>query len=110
MSGVRVLVGTRRAFHYHIRWQSRTMGHRRPPFWQLEIYTSKAHPWILTGCTRRSASSWYGQLIQSSNDGGKTWAPVGKTFAYDGVPGTHQHYDDTRTRGSSNGYGIWNLR
>jgi hypothetical protein len=32
-------------------------------------------------------------LIQRSNDGGKTWEPVGNKFVYDGVPGTHQWYD-----------------
>jgi photosystem II stability/assembly factor-like uncharacterized protein len=32
-------------------------------------------------------------MIQRSNDGGKTWEPVGNKFIYDGVPGTHQWYD-----------------
>ena len=44
---------------------------------------------------RRSRSGWFGQLIQRSNDGGKTWEPVGNKFVYDGVPGTHQWYDGT---------------
>ena len=34
-------------------------------------------------------------MIQRSNDGGKTWEPVGNKFAYDGAPGTHQWYDGT---------------
>jgi photosystem II stability/assembly factor-like uncharacterized protein len=34
-------------------------------------------------------------VIQRSNDGGKTWEPVGNKFEYDGVPGTHQWYDGT---------------
>ena len=34
-------------------------------------------------------------MIQRSNDGGKTWEPVGNKFVYDGVPGTHQWYDGT---------------
>jgi photosystem II stability/assembly factor-like uncharacterized protein len=33
--------------------------------------------------------------MQRSDDGGKTWAPVGNNFAYNGVPGTHQWYDGT---------------
>ena len=33
--------------------------------------------------------------MQRSNDGGKTWAPVGNKFAYEGVPGTHKWYDGT---------------
>jgi photosystem II stability/assembly factor-like uncharacterized protein len=34
-------------------------------------------------------------VVQRSDDGGKTWEPVGNEFAYDGVPGTHQWYDGT---------------
>jgi photosystem II stability/assembly factor-like uncharacterized protein len=40
-------------------------------------------------------SGWFGQLIQRSNDGGKTWEPVGNEFTYDGITGTHQWYDGT---------------
>jgi len=40
-------------------------------------------------------SSWFGQVVQRSSDGGKTWEPVGNKFVYDGVPGTHQWYDGT---------------
>ena len=43
----------------------------------------------------RSRTGWFGQLIQRSNDGGKTWEAVGNKFVYDGVPGTHQWYDGT---------------
>jgi len=41
------------------------------------------------------SSGWFGQLIQRSDDGGKTWEPMGNRFEYDGVPGTHQWYDGT---------------
>jgi hypothetical protein len=41
------------------------------------------------------STSWFGQLIQRSDDGGLTWEPVGNQFLYDGVPGTHQWYDGT---------------
>ncbi len=34
-------------------------------------------------------------MIQRSDDGGRTWEPVGNEFAYAGVPGTHQWYDGT---------------
>jgi photosystem II stability/assembly factor-like uncharacterized protein len=40
-------------------------------------------------------SGWFGQVIQRSNDGGKTWEAMGNKFAYEGVPGTHQWYDGT---------------
>ena len=35
-------------------------------------------------------------MVQRSDDGGKTWEPVGNEFTYDGVPGTHQWYDGTQ--------------
>jgi len=38
-------------------------------------------------------SSWSGQVLQRSDDGGATWAPVGNKFTYQGTPGTHQWYD-----------------
>jgi len=38
-------------------------------------------------------SGWFGQQMQRSNDGGKTWEPVGNKFVYDGPTGTHQWYD-----------------
>ena len=41
------------------------------------------------------SSGWFGQQIQRSDDGGKTWAPMGNKFAYEGVPGTHKWYDGT---------------
>jgi photosystem II stability/assembly factor-like uncharacterized protein len=41
------------------------------------------------------SSGWFGQLIQRSNDGGKTWEPVGNKFVYEGEVGTHQWYDGT---------------
>src|SRR5262249_3101905 len=42
------------------------------------------------------SSGWFGQIIQRSNDGGKTWEAVGKDFNYEGNPGTHQWYDGTQ--------------
>ena len=42
------------------------------------------------------SSGWFGQMIQRSNDGGKTWEAVGNEFKYDGTPGTHQWYDGTQ--------------
>lgn len=43
------------------------------------------------------SSSWFGQLIQRSDDGGETRAPVGNEFAYEGVPGTHHCRTSRRT-------------
>jgi len=39
------------------------------------------------------SSSWSGQVMQRSKDGGKTWEVVGNQFTYDGIAGTHQWYD-----------------
>src|SRR5262249_49678419 len=41
------------------------------------------------------STGWFGQLIQRSDDGGKSWMPVGNKFAYEGLAGTHQWYDGT---------------
>lgn len=35
-------------------------------------------------------SGWFGQVMQRSDDGGLTWAPVGNDFRHVSVPGTHQ--------------------
>jgi photosystem II stability/assembly factor-like uncharacterized protein len=39
------------------------------------------------------STGWFGQVIQRSDDGGRTWEAVGNEFVYDGVTGTHQWYD-----------------
>jgi hypothetical protein len=41
------------------------------------------------------SGGWFGQLIQRSDDGGRTWNPVGNEFAYEGDAGTHQTFDGT---------------
>ena len=48
-----------------------------------------------TGSGRRPSSGWFGQQIHRSDDGGRSWQPMGNEFAYTGVPGTHQWYDGT---------------
>src|SRR4030088_279204 len=66
-----------------------------PHFAGWEIYHLKGYPVDPNRLYASQTSSWFGQLIQRSNDGGKTWEPVGNKFVYDGVPGTHQWYDGT---------------
>ena len=41
-------------------------------------------------------SDWFGQTVQRSDDGGKSWRPVGNKFVYEGTPGTHLWYDNTQ--------------
>ena len=38
---------------------------------------------------------WFGQVIQRSDDGARTWNPVGNEFKYAGEVGAHQWYDGT---------------
>jgi photosystem II stability/assembly factor-like uncharacterized protein len=58
-----------------------------------EVYHLKGSPADPNRLYAAPSTGWFGQTIHRSNDGGKTWEPVGNKFAYDGVPGTHQHYD-----------------
>ena len=41
------------------------------------------------------SSGWFGQQVQRSDDGGRTWEAVDNKVAYASVPGTHQWYDGT---------------
>jgi photosystem II stability/assembly factor-like uncharacterized protein len=96
MSGVRVLVGTRKgAFVLTSDGRREKWDVSGPHFAGWEIYHLKGSPADPNRLYASQSSSWFGQLIQRSNDGGKTWEPVGNKFVYDGVPGTHQWYDGT---------------
>jgi photosystem II stability/assembly factor-like uncharacterized protein len=97
MSGVRVLVGTRKgAFILTSDGKRDKWEVSGPHFAGWEIYHVKASPVEPNRLFASQSSGWFGQLIQRSDDGGKTWEPVGNEFAYDGVPGTHQWYDGTQ--------------
>ena len=96
MGGVRVLVGTRKGAFIC------TSDERRaewkidgPHFAGWEIYHVKASPVDSDRIYASQSSSWFGQVMQRSDDAGRTWNPVGNVFAYDGIPGTHQWYDGT---------------
>jgi photosystem II stability/assembly factor-like uncharacterized protein len=97
MSKVRVLVGTRKgafiltADGERDRWEV-----NGPHFAGLEIYHIKGSPVETDRLYASQTSSWFGQVMQRSDDGGKTWETVGNEFNYDGVPGTHQWYDGTQ--------------
>jgi photosystem II stability/assembly factor-like uncharacterized protein len=94
MSGVRVLVGTRKgAFILTSDGTRHSWQVSGPHFAGWEIYHVKGSPADPNRLFASQCSGWFGQLIQRSDDGGKTWAPVDNKFAYDGVPGTHQWYD-----------------
>jgi len=96
MSGVRVLVGTRKgAFILTSDGKRERWDVSGPHFAGWELYHLKGSAADPNRLYASQSSGWFGQQIQRSNDGGKTWEPVGNKFAYDGVPGTHQWYDGT---------------
>jgi photosystem II stability/assembly factor-like uncharacterized protein len=82
-----------------------------PQFAGWEIYHMKGSPADPNRVYASQTSSWFGQIIQRSSDGGKTWETPGggmttnaqgmpqgegNKFVYDGVTGTHQWYDGTQ--------------
>jgi photosystem II stability/assembly factor-like uncharacterized protein len=96
MSSVRVLVGTRKgAFVLTSDGKRQNWDVSGPHFAGWEMYHLKGSAADPNRIYASQSSGWFGQLIQRSNDGGKTWEPVGNKFVYDGVPGTHQWYDGT---------------
>jgi len=118
MSQVRVLVGTRKgAFILTSDGKREQWEVSGPHFAGWEMYHLKASPADPNRIYASQTSGWFGQLIQRSDDGGKTWhqpgtppgeppAPPPKAasnkFVYDasaetGKPlTTHQWYDGTQ--------------
>ena len=96
MSGVRVLVGTRKgAFVLTADGTRERWDVAGPLFAGWEIYHMAGSPADPDRLYASQSSGWFGQQIQRSQDGGATWEQVGNRFEYDGVPGTHQWYDGT---------------
>jgi len=115
MSGVRVLVGTRKgAFALASDGKRKRWKVSGPHFAGGEIYHVKGSPVDPNRLFASQTSAWFGQIIQRSDDGGKTWfqpgTPAGEPtttpdgmpqgesnkFVYDGIPGSHQWYDGTQ--------------
>lgn len=120
MSRVRVLVGTRKgAFILTADGKRSRWDVSGPFFGGWEIYHMKGSPADPNRIYASQTSSWFGQVIQRSDDGGKTWNPPGtkpedlvgsdgmpkgksNMFVYDtssaaGKPlTTHQWYDGTQ--------------
>ncbi len=96
MSKIRVLVGTRKgAFVLTSDAKREGWDIDGPHFGGWEIFHLKGSPADPNRLYAAQAGDWFGQVIHRSNDGGKTWGPVGNKFVYEGVPGTHQWYDGT---------------
>jgi photosystem II stability/assembly factor-like uncharacterized protein len=118
MSKVRLLVGTRKgAFILGSDGKRQEWDISGPHFAGWEIYHIKGSPADPNRLYVSQSSGWFGQVIQRSNDGGKTWeAPGGgvttsregfprgesNKFVYDTSPETgkplttHQWYDGTQ--------------
>ena len=112
MSGVRVLVGTRKgAFILTADGKREQWDVSGPHFGGWEIYHVKGSPIEPNRIYASETSDWFGQIIQRSDDGGKTWQTPGgekmpdpyeppsgasNRFVYEGDAGTHQWYDGTQ--------------
>jgi len=96
MSGVRVLVGTRKgAFILTSDAGRKDWQVDGPHFGGWEIYHLKGSPVDPNRIYASQSNAWFGQVIQRSDDGGKTFNPMGNKFVYEGLPGTHLWYDGT---------------
>ena len=117
MSKVRVLVGTRKgAFILTSDGKREKWEVTGPHFAGWEMYHLKGSPADPNRIYASQTSGWFGQIIQRSDDGGKTWhqpgTPPGETKTPDGMPKgesnkfaydaaaapltTHQWYDGTQ--------------
>jgi len=97
MSSVRVLVGTRKgAFVIESDGARKNWKVSEPHFAGWEVFHLKGSPLDPNTIYASQTSGWFGQKIQKSEDGGKTWEPVGSEFLYDGPTGNHMWYDGTQ--------------
>ncbi len=96
MTGVRVLVGTRKgAFVLTADGARRDWEVSGPHFAGWEIYHVNGSPADPNRLWASQTSGWFGQVVQRSDDGGRTWSPQPGTFTYEGEVGPHQYYDGT---------------
>ena len=78
MSKVRVLVGTRKgAFILSADGKRENWDVSGPHFAGWELYHLKGSPVDPNRIYASQTSGWFGQLIQRSDDGGKTWHQPG---------------------------------
>src|SRR5450756_342339 len=81
MSSVRVLVGTHKgAFVLTSDAKRKRWDVSGPHFAGWEIYHVKGSPVEPNRLYASQCSGWFGQLIQRSDDGGKTWEAVDNQF------------------------------
>src|SRR5215472_10033179 len=86
MSSVRVLVGTRKgAFILSADGKRANWKISGPHFAGWEIYHLKGSAADPNRLYASQSSSWFGQTIHRSDDGGRTWETAGNEFPYDGA-------------------------
>jgi photosystem II stability/assembly factor-like uncharacterized protein len=96
MSRVRVLVGTSKgAFILSADGKRKSWEVDGPHFAGWEVYHLKGSPADPNRIYASQSSGWFGQVVPRSDDGGRSWEPVGNEFVYEGDVGTHQWYDGT---------------
>ena len=94
MSKVRALVGTRKgAFILTSDGKRQDWEVSGPHFAGWEVYHLKGSPADPDRLYASQSSGWFGQVLQRSDDAGKTWQPVGNQFDYAGETGMHKWYD-----------------
>ena len=78
MSKIRVLVGTKKgAFILTADGKRKDWKVSGPHFAGWEMYHLKGSPVDPNRIYASQTSGWFGQIIQRSDDGGKTWNPPG---------------------------------
>ena len=82
-----------------------------PHFAGWEIYHVKGSPADPNRLYASQSSGWFGQVMQRSNDAGKTWEPVGQQVRVRRRPrALTSGMTARRIRGSSRGSGISSRR
>jgi photosystem II stability/assembly factor-like uncharacterized protein len=66
-----------------------------PHFGGWEIYHLNGSPADPDRLYASQSSSWFGQVVHRSDDGGQNWTTVGNDFTYSGEVGDHLWYDGT---------------
>jgi photosystem II stability/assembly factor-like uncharacterized protein len=94
MGTVRLLVGTRKgAFIFTSDEGRERWDITGPHFPGWEIYHLKGSAADPNRLYASQSTGWFGQILQRSDDGGRSWQPVNNDFRYEGEVGPHKWYD-----------------
>ena len=96
MASVRVLVGTQKgAFVLTSDGRRAEWDVTGPLFGGWQVYHVAGSPADPSRIYLSQYLEWFGQVLQRSDDGGKSWKAVGNDFGYASEARTHQWYDGT---------------